>query len=785
MDSVSRVYFIGIKGTGMSALAELMHNRGIKVSGSDRDEVFYTDAILRELGIPFYESFEASHIEAGGLPDLVIYSAAYSFETNAEMSEAKRRGIPLRKYTDALGEYSAGFDSTGIAGVHGKTTTTALAGTLVRAAGLPAQILVGSAVSAFGGRSTLSLGGKYFVAETCEYQRHFLSFHPQRIVLTSVESDHQDYYPTYNDIRDAFMEYGRLLPAAGELIYCADDPGASEVALALRKENPGLALVPYGFNAEDDYRIETFEVRDERIVMRLSGFPGELKLRVPGRHTALNAAAAIALTASLVKKEFGSEGWNDERREKVRAALEEFRGSKRRSEILGEAGGILFMDDYGHHPTAIRSTLAGLREFYPERRLVLSFMSHTYTRTAALLDEFAASVDRADIVFLHKIYSSAREVYSGGVSGKTLFEKTRARLSGIPGRKENVFFVEEPLDGYDILKNILKAGDLFITMGAGDNWKLAEKLFASYREAEVTNTARSSVGRFLMKSMTGYAYSESTKEKTTIAVELKSYNNRFLDLSVHLPAWLSSLETRVREYLSSRIARGKVELSVRIREEDSSVSVSVNKSVAMKYKTAIDELAGALDIKEKPNLSMILSLEGVLESETQRDAEKYWALIEPVLAAAADRFDTERGREGDHTAQDILSHIAIMENSVRIINSHVPELEASIKENLRGRFAELLGDRIDENRVLAETAVLLMKYSISEELARLSSHLNEFRLEVERNPGPGKKLDFLSQEMNREVNTIGSKTPVLEVSRAVVEMKSALEDIREQLRNVE
>jgi UDP-N-acetylmuramate--alanine ligase len=483
MDSVSSVYFIGIKGTGMSALAELMHNRGIRVSGSDRDEVFYTDAILRELGIPYYESFEASHIDGHGLPDLVIYSAAYSFETNSEMAEAKRRGLPLRRYTDALGEYSAGFDSTGIAGVHGKTTTTALAGTLIRAVGLPTQVLVGSAVSAFGGRSTLSLGGKYFVAETCEYQRHFLSFHPQRIVLTSVESDHQDYYPTYKDIRDAFMEYVRLLPTGGELIYCADDSGASEVAGALRKENPALTIVPYGFNAEGDYRIEAFEVRDERIVMRLNGFPGELKIRVPGRHTALNAAAAVALTASLLKKEFGNEGWNDERKEMVRSALEEFSGSKRRSEILGEAGGILFMDDYGHHPTAVRSTIAGLKEFYPGRRLVLSFMSHTYTRTASLLDEFAASFDNADIVFLHKIYSSAREVYRGGVSGKTLFEKAQEHLSRVPGKGGNVFYVEEPLDGYEPLKAILKPGDLFITMGAGDNWKLGEKLFNYYREA--------------------------------------------------------------------------------------------------------------------------------------------------------------------------------------------------------------------------------------------------------------------------------------------------------------
>jgi uncharacterized protein (TIGR00255 family) len=285
--------------------------------------------------------------------------------------------------------------------------------------------------------------------------------------------------------------------------------------------------------------------------------------------------------------------------------------------------------------------------------------------------------------------------------------------------------------------------------------------------------------------MTGYAYSESSKDNITVAVEIKGYNSRFLDISIHLPVWLSPLEMRVREYLASRFARGKVELSVRIREEDSPASVSVNKNIALEYQTAIGELAKALNIKEKVSLSMILRLEGVLEIETEKDAEKYWAHIVPVLATASDRFEAERIREGEHTAEDILSYVATLENSVQTISSHVPELETSIKENLRARFAEFLGDRYDDNRVLAETAVMLMKYSISEELARLSSHLKEFRYEVERNPGPGKKLDFLSQEINREVNTIGSKSPVLEVSRAVVEMKTALEDIREQLRNVE
>ena len=465
----------------MCALAELMHNRGIEVSGSDLEDVFYTDEILKELKIPFHEFFDVSHIKT---PDLIVHSAAYSFESNVEMAEARRKGIPVLKFSDAIGAYSANFDSTGITGVHGKTTTTALSGTLLKGTGIPrnipAKVLVGSAVSNFGGRSTIDLGDKYFIAETCEYQRNFLSFHPKRIILTSVESDHNDFFPLYKDIRDAFFDYGRLLPPDGELIYCADDPGASEVALSLKEEKPGIRLVPYGFSAPGDYRIESYQIRNERIIMRLGLFPFDLTIHVPGKHTALNAAAAIALVSSIVRKEFGDEGndgWNEERMEGLKNALEGFRGSKRRSEILGEAGGILFMDDYAHHPTEIKTTISGLKEFYPLRRFVISFMSHTYSRTSALFDDFASSFTQADIAFFHKIYSSAREVYHGGLNGRSLYERAR-EIEGETGDSGGRFFyTEEPDEGFCILKDILKPGDLFITLGAGSNWSLGKKLF--------------------------------------------------------------------------------------------------------------------------------------------------------------------------------------------------------------------------------------------------------------------------------------------------------------------
>jgi uncharacterized protein (TIGR00255 family) len=288
-----------------------------------------------------------------------------------------------------------------------------------------------------------------------------------------------------------------------------------------------------------------------------------------------------------------------------------------------------------------------------------------------------------------------------------------------------------------------------------------------------------------MKSMTGYACREITRDGMNLSVEIKGYNSRFLELSVNLPPWLSSLEPRIRDLMSSRINRGKIEISVRLRELNAKISVSVNTEAALAYQKAVSLLAEELGTGERPNLALILGLEGVLEVEKNRDDDRYWKQIEPVLLKAAEDFDVERIREGRHTEADILSHIGAIESALQTVAARAPALETSIRENLRNRFAELLGNQIDENRILTETAALLVKYSISEEISRLSSHLAEFRAETQRNPGPGKKLDFLCQEINREINTVGSKTTVLEVSRAVVDMKDALENVREQLRNVE
>jgi uncharacterized protein (TIGR00255 family) len=285
--------------------------------------------------------------------------------------------------------------------------------------------------------------------------------------------------------------------------------------------------------------------------------------------------------------------------------------------------------------------------------------------------------------------------------------------------------------------------------------------------------------------MTGYAYREKSGEDISLSVEIKSYNNRYLEIYVNLPPWLSGLEKPVRDFLSSRCRRGKIEVTIRLKEHNAKISVSVNTEAARAYQEAFAGLCSELGINAVPDLSLLAGMEGILEVEKNRDNERYWKLLEPELEEAALAFDAERVREGKHTEEDILKHISSIESVLKTAEEYAPLLEKTIKENIKTRFEELAGNQIDENRILAETAVLLMKYTISEELSRLSSHLAEFRKETETNPSPGKKLDFLCQEINREINTIGSKSTVLELSRGVVEMKDALENIREQLRNVE
>lgn len=288
-----------------------------------------------------------------------------------------------------------------------------------------------------------------------------------------------------------------------------------------------------------------------------------------------------------------------------------------------------------------------------------------------------------------------------------------------------------------------------------------------------------------MKSMTGYAFTEEIKNNISISVEIKSYNSRFLDLSINQPYWLSRLETRLREYVASKVQRGKIELIVRIKEYSSEIVVTPDLEAAKAYYAASLSIAQALNLNETIPLSLVLSQEGVLKSERILEVEEYWENINPVLEKTFVDFQAARIAEGEHLYKDISSMILRLENDLEVIKKFVPTMEQQFKDAIKNRFLEILGANIDEQRVLQETAALMVKYTINEEVVRLAAHLTSLKKELSENPSPGRKVDFICQEINREINTIGSKNQTIEIGQIVIDAKDALENIREQMRNIE
>jgi uncharacterized protein (TIGR00255 family) len=285
--------------------------------------------------------------------------------------------------------------------------------------------------------------------------------------------------------------------------------------------------------------------------------------------------------------------------------------------------------------------------------------------------------------------------------------------------------------------------------------------------------------------MTGFGAGEHRDEKRQLSMTLKSYNNRFLDLFVYLPPALSVLEPQVRRFLSERVNRGRVELYLKSVELEEAPRVSLDRSAVRVYAQLLRELAREAGIRERLRLSHLLKLEGVLRTETGTDPQELWPVLEGLLERTFREFDQARAREGEATQRDVLAILAVFEGEIARIEALAPKLEERLKNDLRARFREVLGDAVEEARLLAETAVLLSRSDIHEELVRVRAHLASFRAAVGESGAVGKKLDFLCQELGREINTIGAKNALPEVDAAVVALKDALEKIREQVRNVE
>ncbi len=289
-----------------------------------------------------------------------------------------------------------------------------------------------------------------------------------------------------------------------------------------------------------------------------------------------------------------------------------------------------------------------------------------------------------------------------------------------------------------------------------------------------------------MNSMTGYAFKETVVENTQISVEIKSVNNRFLDLKINMPYFLNPLEQKIRKIVSEKIVRGAVDVTIRVKDLNSTATVTPDPAAAKMYYDAIYKVALSVGYsKEDIPLSLILSQDGVLNVSHEYKADEYWKKIEDVFYEVFNLFIDDRKREGENLKIDLLEKLAVLDKCAAFFKEWQPSMETKFKENITAKFTELLADKVDENRIMSETAAMIVKYTINEEIIRLQSHLKALHSEIEGNPVPGKKIDFICQEANREINTIGSKNQFTEVGAMVINAKDALENIREQSKNVE
>ena len=459
LNEIKKAYFIGIKGAGMTAVAEILKAREVEISGSDTKEIFFTDEILKRNDIKYFEEFSVENIPSDA--DLIIYSTAYNENNNAEMMEARKRGMNILSYPEALGELFKEKLGIAVCGTHGKTTTTAILATCLKEVGTDPSAIVGSKVIDWNG-SSLSGKGNFFVAEADEYQNKLEYYNPWAVVLTSCDFDHPDFFPTFEDYKKVFVDFVSKIPKHGFLVVCGGDADAVEVS-----KSANCQVITYGFQEGCDYRIEDLSSKnwseDGELMKSFKIFHGEeilglFKTPMIGRHNMLNAAAAIAVCHKL-KLDL----------EKVQGAILSFKGTSRRFEKIGERDGAILIDDYAHHPEEIKATLKAAREKYYRKNIWTVFHPHTFTRTKALLHEFAQSFDNTDKVIVIDIYGSARE-FQGGVSSKELVDLINKYT---PGKAEYLPTIPEVVE---FLKHKIGSKDVVISMGAGNVWQVTKEL---------------------------------------------------------------------------------------------------------------------------------------------------------------------------------------------------------------------------------------------------------------------------------------------------------------------
>ena len=454
-NKLKRAHFTGIKGVGMTSLALCLDDMGIKVGGSDTGELFVTDEVLKGREIEWKEGFSEKNLVP--LPDLVITTGAHGGLTNPEAVFAKSKGIPTITHAEALAKIAQGKDTIAACGVGGKTTTSSMLAVMLDSAGASPSFAIGVGnIFPLGVPGTYKEDGKHFICEADEFAvspginnaPRFSFLTPKIIVVTNIEHDHPDIYPTIEDTKKTFREFFEKVPPDGLLVGCIDNPNVAEVLKGLK-----VPVTTYGVSSQADWIIGDVKHESGKIRFSLTNSAkkiNDISIRVPGDYNVLNAAAAyivgnfVGLSEAVLKK-----------------GLWEYLGCQRRFEVVGEARGITIVDDYAHHPKEIKAVLAASREWYPGRRIVAVFQPHTYSRTKALFADFASSFNDADVAAFMDIYSSAREEKDVSVSSERLARETKKM-------KKESYYIGGHKKAVTWLKKNLKKGDVLLTLGAGD-----------------------------------------------------------------------------------------------------------------------------------------------------------------------------------------------------------------------------------------------------------------------------------------------------------------------------
>jgi UDP-N-acetylmuramate--alanine ligase len=446
--NIKKVHFVGIGGIGMSGIAEVLLQQGFEITGSDKALSEVTKR-LSSLGMKVYEGHSADNLKDA---DVLVYSSAVSVE-NPEVAAAMERKIPVIKRSEMLAEVMRMKYGIGIAGTHGKTTTTSMVGLTLTAGGIDPTIIVGGKLSGLGGTNARLGNGEFIVVEADEFDRTFLKLTPTIAAITTLESEHLDTYKDLDDIKSAFIEFANKVPFYGFVVLCLDEEGLQDVIPQINKK-----VFTYGLTTQADIRAENISYNEftSAYTVRYKGEElGRINLKIPGIHNIKNSLVAVCI-ANELGLEFST----------IKNALESFTGVYRRFETKYNEK-ILVVDDYAHHPTETSATLAAARSGW-NRRLVAVFQPHLYTRTETFFQEFGRSFLNSDVFICTDVYP-AREEPIPGVTGELIADAAKKF-----GHK-NVIYIKNKENIPSGLMKIIKDEDIIITMGAGDIWKYGEK----------------------------------------------------------------------------------------------------------------------------------------------------------------------------------------------------------------------------------------------------------------------------------------------------------------------